>query len=619
MSLNKFVTNEYKPWLKLHANEIICPQGIKNNANQTHTFTPPQEQNNTHDGLYLSYNHTIQKTEWKAVNTLNFISNWDADTNTPNLQSGIGTKNDYYVVLNSLTNPSTATTLDALNSFSNGDWIIFNGSTWNKIDNQNTVQSINSKVGTVILNHSDLPDIQLNKTHNEIDADLNALITEQGTQNTNITNLQAEQITQNTNINNLQSSQAIQDSNLSSLNASQASQDSKIAIIELEQVTQNTNITTLQNKTTSLNTSSQLVNNLLPSVNLTYNLGSSLNKYLQTYTRDIICNKIQGDTAGPNSDLELINQANKGIIIRDGANGYINFNTDQYAGNGPNSKAGKYLRILNDAGDIEAVTVITGSGDVVGPISSTLENVAIFADSTGKLLKNSSVNINGNMLTSTQLTCNDIYTENITSSLSVIDLKTDQGFGINIGSGLNSKISFTGNDYSNKVGQILSLGDTNGGIQAIPLQQSQVLLRQAKTNTAINSGNNDTYVHSFLTTYNNIIGATFNNQTVTLPSGLYSVSGIGTAFRTASRLQLWVDVLGGYYQNEESLVTYSNPGGDNSTLNSYWIFSSPSTCNLELHQWTEVGVSSGISGPNVGIIGYPNFLGYAQLKVEKIG
>ena len=254
MSLNKLCDNTFKSWMKIHANEVICPQGIKQDSNQQHTFTPPSLQNNTHDGYFLSYNHTTQKTEWKPA--------------------------------------------------SGG------------------VSSVNSKSGVVVLNHTDLTDISTNKTHTQIDSELK----------------------------------------------------------------------TLTDKTNLLNTSSQLASNLIPSTNLSYTIGNPTNKILSTYSRDIICDKIQGTTAGP-SDLELVNQNGKGITILDGMDGSIQFTSDKYTGNGPNSKTGKYIRIADSNGTLEPVSLVTGTGDVVGPSISSDSAIVRFDGVTGKLIKNSTVGI----------------------------------------------------------------------------------------------------------------------------------------------------------------------------------------------------------------------------------
>jgi len=54
---------------------------------------------------------------------------WNASTNNPTLTSGVGTKGNYYVV-------STAgtTTLDGISLWSVGDWAVFNGTVWQKVN-----------------------------------------------------------------------------------------------------------------------------------------------------------------------------------------------------------------------------------------------------------------------------------------------------------------------------------------------------------------------------------------------------------------------------------------------------------------------------------------------------
>ena len=60
--------------------------------------------------------------------TLTYLGTWNANTNVPTLQSSVGVANTYYIV-------STAgnTTLNGISSWSVGDWVIFNGTAWEKI------------------------------------------------------------------------------------------------------------------------------------------------------------------------------------------------------------------------------------------------------------------------------------------------------------------------------------------------------------------------------------------------------------------------------------------------------------------------------------------------------
>jgi hypothetical protein len=71
---------------------------------------------------------------------------WNATTNTPSLASGVGTKGYYYVV-----SVAGATNLDGITDWKIGDWAIFNGTTWDKVDNTDAVSSVNGGIGAVVI------------------------------------------------------------------------------------------------------------------------------------------------------------------------------------------------------------------------------------------------------------------------------------------------------------------------------------------------------------------------------------------------------------------------------------------------------------------------------------
>ena len=68
---------------------------------------------------------------------------WDAATNSPFLTSGIGTKGYYYVV-----SVPGNTNLDGITDWQVGDWAIFNGTVWQKVDNSEVVYVSNVATGT---------------------------------------------------------------------------------------------------------------------------------------------------------------------------------------------------------------------------------------------------------------------------------------------------------------------------------------------------------------------------------------------------------------------------------------------------------------------------------------
>ena len=82
-----------------------------------------------------------------GVGAVTYKGTWDAATNTPTLASGTGTQGDYYVV-----NVAGSTNLDGITDWQIGDWAIFNGTVWEKVDNTDSVSSVNGQVGTVVLN-----------------------------------------------------------------------------------------------------------------------------------------------------------------------------------------------------------------------------------------------------------------------------------------------------------------------------------------------------------------------------------------------------------------------------------------------------------------------------------
>ena len=83
-----------------------------------------------------------------------FQSTWNASTNVPALASGVGTKGYYYIV-------STAgnTNLDGITDWQIGDWAIFDGTVWRKVDNTDAVVSVNGYTGIVSLVLDDLADV----------------------------------------------------------------------------------------------------------------------------------------------------------------------------------------------------------------------------------------------------------------------------------------------------------------------------------------------------------------------------------------------------------------------------------------------------------------------------
>lgn len=81
-----------------------------------------------------------------TTGTLSYQGTWDANTNTPTLTSSVGTQNQYYVV-----SVAGTTNLNGISDWQIGDWAIFNGSVWQKIDQSPAVLSVNGQTGAVVL------------------------------------------------------------------------------------------------------------------------------------------------------------------------------------------------------------------------------------------------------------------------------------------------------------------------------------------------------------------------------------------------------------------------------------------------------------------------------------
>ena len=89
-------------------------------------------------------------TTWTTITgTLIYQGAWNALTNIPALASGVGTNGYYYVV-----SVAGSTNLDGITTWSVGDWVIFNGTIWQKIDNTDLVTSVNGQTGVVTLTAS---------------------------------------------------------------------------------------------------------------------------------------------------------------------------------------------------------------------------------------------------------------------------------------------------------------------------------------------------------------------------------------------------------------------------------------------------------------------------------
>jgi hypothetical protein len=96
-----------------------------------------------------------------VLGALNYQGTWNASTNTPTLTSSVGTKGYYYVV-----SVAGSTNLNGITDWVVGDWAVYNGSVWQKVDNTDAVTSVNGKTGTVVLTNTDISGFGTMSTQN---------------------------------------------------------------------------------------------------------------------------------------------------------------------------------------------------------------------------------------------------------------------------------------------------------------------------------------------------------------------------------------------------------------------------------------------------------------------
>jgi hypothetical protein len=87
------------------------------------------------------------------VGGVQYQGTWDAATNTPTLTSSVGTQGYYYIV-----SVDGNTNLNGITDWKVGDWAIFSGGVWQKVDNTDSVTSVNGFTGAVSLTTDNIPE-----------------------------------------------------------------------------------------------------------------------------------------------------------------------------------------------------------------------------------------------------------------------------------------------------------------------------------------------------------------------------------------------------------------------------------------------------------------------------
>lgn len=98
------------------------------------------------DKEVLSFDAASGRWKPRAINGLSYKGTWDASTPFPEAdESG-----EYFIVS------------DADGIYQVGDWIVYNGSTFNKIDNSQAIVSVFGRTGAITANLNDLSDLEIN-------------------------------------------------------------------------------------------------------------------------------------------------------------------------------------------------------------------------------------------------------------------------------------------------------------------------------------------------------------------------------------------------------------------------------------------------------------------------
>jgi hypothetical protein len=111
-------------------------------------------------GKFLTTNGS--SVSWAQVaGGLSYQGTWNASTNTPTLASGVGINGYYYI-----TATAGSTNLDGITDWQIGDWLVFNGTAWQKIDQSNLVTSVAGRTGAVVLANTDISGLGTMSTQN---------------------------------------------------------------------------------------------------------------------------------------------------------------------------------------------------------------------------------------------------------------------------------------------------------------------------------------------------------------------------------------------------------------------------------------------------------------------
>lgn len=94
-----------------------------------------------------------------VIGAVEYQGTWNASTNSPNLPILSPSKGDYYVV-----SVTGSTSLGGITDWKVGDWAIYNGAAWEKVDNTDAVWSVFGRFGAVVAATNDYSWAQIDKS-----------------------------------------------------------------------------------------------------------------------------------------------------------------------------------------------------------------------------------------------------------------------------------------------------------------------------------------------------------------------------------------------------------------------------------------------------------------------
>ena len=124
-------------------------------------FTPENVANKAVANGYPSLDSTvhipINQLPAAVQGAMSYIGVWNAATNSPAIASGAGIKGNFYKV-----SVAGSTTIDGNATWHVGDLLIFDGTTWDKVDNYEAVTSVVGRTGAITLAESDITGLTTN-------------------------------------------------------------------------------------------------------------------------------------------------------------------------------------------------------------------------------------------------------------------------------------------------------------------------------------------------------------------------------------------------------------------------------------------------------------------------